>query len=133
MPGPRRRCWIYSMLVAILSLPQFACGPATPEPIDRTHLIGRWELQTNNETEWVHLKEDGTLSADVRGNGFLARTIPAEPGARLAGTWQLAGKVITFRIDGASAPLTYEIVSLTDREMITVDGDGARRVLHKGI
>jgi hypothetical protein len=110
-----------------------ACGPATPEPIDPDHLIGRWELQADDRTEWIQLKKDGRLSADIRSNGFLATTIPAAPEAELQGAWELDGDTLEIRIDGAEVPLIYQIASLTDRTMTTVRSDGIRHVLQKGL
>jgi hypothetical protein len=120
-------------IAPVVAIALVACEPATPEPIDSAHLIGRWELQTDGETEWFHLKQDGTFTAEIRSNAFLATTIPAESGTELRGSWLLDGTTLTFHIEGSDLPLVYELVSLTDRTLTTVSSDGTRHVLQKGL
>jgi hypothetical protein len=131
--GAARRMALEITLPLMVATALVACGPATPEPVDTAHLIGRWELQTDDQTEWIHLKTNGKLSAEIGSNAFLATTIPAEPGAELQGEWKLEGNDLEIRIEGAEVPLIYRIASLTDRTMTTVKGDGTRHILRKGL
>ncbi len=55
------------------------CGPATPEAIDEDNLTGRWELEGNGETEWFDLAADGSFTATIDRNGFIATTLSQGP------------------------------------------------------
>ncbi len=55
------------------------CGPATRESIDAANLVGRWELVSNGETEWFDLAADGSFTATIDRDGFIATTLSQGP------------------------------------------------------
>lgn len=116
-----------------------ACGPAVPETIEPAHIVGRWELTTGDETEWLHFEEGGAFSARIQGRGFLAGTLSQGPNATLSGHWALEGHTITMGFAKSSDDAligqtrTYQVVGLTNRTMTTEDPDGTQHELVKGM
>lgn len=135
----RVRISLSYLTIALAVTALFGCGPATNEPIDVGHIAGRWMLDTGGETEWFHLEESGTFTAEIRGNGFVATTLSDGPRVKLSGRWTLEGRSLRFEIDAsndealAGEPHVYQIVELTNREMLTTDSAGDQRKLLRGM
>ena len=124
-------------LVAVL-LCVCACAPPTPEAIDAEHVAGRWTLDTGSESEWFHLEADGTYTAQIRQNGFIAATLSQGAAVDLRGDWELADRTISLTVTHSSGPKdmtgqvhSYEILELTDQEMVTSDATGRRQTLRR--
>lgn len=111
------------------------CGPTTPENVDATNLVGRWELVSNGETEWLDLAADGSFTATIDRDGFIATTLSQGPHVTTGGTWQLTNRTITFHFTNSSDPAltdqahSYEILKLTDRSLDTVNASGKKKTL----
>jgi hypothetical protein len=123
---------LLSILITLTS-----CAPPTPEKITAANLIGSWELVSEGETEWLDLKADGSLSAKITQNGFIATTLSQGARADVSGSWQLADSTITLRLTSSSEPglegqvHSYQILSLTDKSMDTVNANGKQKTLRR--
>lgn len=113
--------------------------PSQPESIDPAHLSGRWEIQSGDETEWFNLAVDGSFTATIDRDGFIATTLSQGPHVTVRGQWKLTGRTITFALDHSSDPNlegqihAYEITEVTDRSLDTVDARGNKRTLTRGL
>lgn len=128
---------VFTLLVITAACNSVA--PVTSEPIDRAHLAGRWELVTGNETEWFDILPKGKFSATIRSNGFLATTLSQSKPVTLDGRWELAGNKISFLIKSSSSEVLvgqehrYEVESLTNSSMVTLDKNGRKQTLLKAL
>jgi hypothetical protein len=135
MNGSRKLLVVFGLLPVLIILA--SCAPPTPENITAANLTGRWELISNGETEWLDLKTDGTVSAKITQNGFIATTLSQGPQADVAGSWQLADKTITLQLMSSSEPglegqvHSYKILSLTKQSMETVNASGQQKILRR--
>jgi len=134
--SPKR---ISALVLAVALVSVLGCGPTEPEPIDPAHLSGHWELKSNDETEWFDLAEDGSFTATIDRDGFIATTLAQGPHVTVEGKWQLAGRTITFELTDSSDPNlvgqshAYEIIELTNRSMETIDASGSKKTLLRGL
>jgi uncharacterized protein (TIGR03066 family) len=128
-----------ALCFATLLLTLVGCGRTTPEKIDAANLVGRWELVSNGETEWFDIAADGSFTAKIDRNGFIATTLSQGPHVTLEGTWKLTDRTIIFQLRDSSDPSltgqshSYEILTLTDRSMDTVNASGQRKTLRRAI
>ena len=129
-----RKC-LAALGLALILVAGAGCGPPTPEKIDVADLTGRWELASDGETEWFDLSADGTFTATIDRDGFIATTLSQGPHVTVTGTWQLVGRTIGFEFTSSSAPTlveqshSYEILALSNRKMDTVDAEGNKKTL----
>ena len=136
----RNRIYIGRLVVVLaLLVITVACEPTTQESIDTVHISGRWELVTGDETEWFDISPGGGFSATIRSNGFLATTLSQGETITLNGRWELAGNTLTFHIEKSRDKVLigqvhrYEVKSLTNRNMVTVDAAGRQQTLMKAL
>jgi len=133
MNRSRKLLGVLGLLPILVALA--GCSPPATENITAANLVGRWELVSNGETEWFDLKADGSLTATIDRRGFIATTLSQGPQVITGGSWQLTGRTITLRLTDSSDPAlngqihTYEILTLTDRNMETANASGEKRIL----
>jgi len=125
-------CGLLPMLIILTS-----CAPVTHEDITAANLTGRWELVSNGETEWLNLKADGTVSAKITRNGFIATTLSQGPQVDVAGSWELDDTMITLQLMSSTEPglegqvHSYKIISLNNQSMQTVNASGQQKTLRR--
>ena len=128
---------ILGFVITLVAL--VGCGPTTPETIAVVNLTGRWELTSDGQTEWFDLAADGSFTATIDRDGFIATTLSQGPHVSVEGTWHLSDRTITFNLTSSSDPAladqshTYKILELTDRNMDTVDASGNKKTLLRGM
>ncbi len=133
MNRSRKLLGVLALLPILVALT--SCAPPTPENIIAGNLVGRWELVSNGETEWFDLKADGSFTATINRNGFIATTLSQGLQVTTGGSWQLTDRTIALHLTTSSEPTlngqvhSYEILNLTDRNMDTVNASGEKKTL----
>jgi hypothetical protein len=135
MNRSRKLLVVFGLLSILITLT--SCAPPTTESISAANLIGRWELVNDGETEWLDLKADGSISATITQNGFIATTLSQGQRADVSGSWQLVDSTITLQLTNSSESglegqvHAYKVTSLTNRSMETVNASGEKKTLRR--
>lgn len=136
MKCSKKRLEVFGLGLALVAI--VGCGSKTSETIDPADLAGHWELTSSDETEWFDLASDGSFTATINRNGFIATTLSQGPHIGVAGTWQLSDHTITFNLASSPEPglvdqrHSYKILKLTNRNMDTLDARGNKKTLLRG-
>jgi hypothetical protein len=135
MNRSRKLLVVFGLLSILITLT--SCAPPTPENITAANIIGRWELVSDGETEWLDLKADGSVSAKIIQDGFIATTLSQGQQVDVSGSWQLADSTITLQLTNSSEPElegqihSYKILSITNQSMKTLNASGEQKTLRR--
>ena len=91
------------LLGSVLAVCRNGCTRIEPiaEANYATAIVGEWQGSVGGTRETLSLRADGSFSAQLRERGFISNTLSQGVTGTIAGTWQIAGKVITLTITSA--------------------------------
>jgi hypothetical protein len=91
------------LLGLVLAFCLTSCAPNATVPVADypKQLVGDWQGTVGETRETIRFSADGTYVADLRQTGFISNTLGQGVTGTIRGTWTIADRVVTLKIDSA--------------------------------